>query len=94
MGKELKNFKCKNKGGSNKDLPPMSEDFKENINKYQGMGEDALVSQLMSKVAQSKSDGTYNSAELKNFVKTVSPHLTREQRGKLERLVGVIENEE
>ena len=94
MGKELKNFKCKNKGGSNKDLPPIPDNLKENIGKYQGMGEDALVTQLMNQVNESKRNGTYNSAELKNFVKMVSPHLTREQKGKLERLVGVIENEE
>ena len=93
MARQLKNFGNKGSGGS-KDLPPISDDLKDRVGKYQNMGEDALISQLMSQVAQSKRDGTYDSGQLANFVKSVSPHLNREQRGKLERLAKVIDNEE
>ena len=94
MARELKNFKNKGGGKSTADgLPPMPDELRAGIDKYKDMGEDALVGQLLSKVAESKRNGTYNSAELNSFVKMVSPHLTKQQKGRLERLVGVIENE-
>jgi len=91
MARELKNYKCKNKGTDG--LPPIPDELKAGIDKYKDMGEDALVGQLLSKVAESKRSGTYSSAELAGFVKMVSPHLTKPQKEKLKRLVGVIENE-
>ena len=92
MGKQLKNFRCKGKTPTD-GLPPIPDELKAGIDKYKDMGEDALVNQLMSKVQTSKQNGTYNSKDLDNFVKMVSPHLNRQQKERLQRLVGVIENE-
>lgn len=63
------------------------------MKKYGGMGEDQLVDELMKKVREQKENGSYDEAQMQNFVKIISPHLSDAQRKKLMSLISAINKE-
>ncbi|MDE7394935.1 MAG: hypothetical protein K2M95_02295 [Clostridiales bacterium] len=59
--------------------------------KFGGLSENALMDRLLDEVARQKQSGTFNEEQLLGFVNTLSPHLSAEQRKKLEDILGKIE---
>lgn len=57
------------------------------VDKYSGMNESELMSEMIKVAATSKANGTLNDAELENFYNQMSPMLTAEQRKKLKALI-------
>ena len=64
--------------------------YDEAVRRFGGMSEDALVSKLIELVREQKSSGTFDEVQLLSFVNTVTPHLSAEQRKRLESLLGMI----
>lgn len=60
--------------------------------KYEGMSEGELVQELMKNVAAAKSDGTFSSQQLEEFVRFVSPQLDESSRKRLNELVAMLNN--
>ena len=63
------------------------------MKKYGGMREEQLVDELMKKVREQKQNGSYDEAQMQNFVKLISPHLSDEQRKKLMSLISAMNKE-
>ena len=84
--RRLKNFSSTN----NSSASGVPNDI---VKKYGGMCEDQLVEELMKKVREQKQNGSYDEAQMQNFVKIISPHLSDEQRKKLMSLIGAINKE-
>lgn len=59
--------------------------------KFGNLSENALMDRLLDEVARQKQSGTFNEEQLLGFVNTLSPHLSAEQRKKLEDILGRIE---
>lgn len=66
--------------------------YYEAMRKYGNMSEDALVSKLIQTVREQKQNGTFDEVQLLGFVNTIAPHLSSEQRQRLESLLGMIED--
>ncbi len=83
--RSLKNFKASASDTAEKpgDKPMIPE-------KYAGMSEDMLRAELLSKVAEAKSDGSFDSQKIDEFVETVSPSLDEATRARLKDLVALI----
>lgn len=60
------------------------------VDKYSGMNESELMSEMIKVAATSKANGTLNDAELENFYNQMSPMLTAEQRKKLKALINTL----
>lgn len=60
--------------------------------KYDGMNQDQLYAELMSKVAAAKREGEFSESMLDDFVAFVSPNLDASARAKLDELVRTIKN--
>lgn len=60
------------------------------VDKYSGMNESQLMSEMIKVAATSKANGTLNDAELENFYNQMSPMLTVEQRKKLKALINTL----
>jgi len=89
--KQLRNYKL-----DKKDIPDevmANPAFGEAMAKYGGMGEDALIEQLLSQIRASKKAGTYNPAQTEGYVNMLSPHLSAAQREKLANIVRIINAE-
>lgn len=65
----------------------------EMLKQYSGMDEDALISQLVESVRRSRANGTYNPGQLENFAQMLSPHISADQREKLENIIRIINQE-
>jgi len=63
------------------------------MEKYGGMGEDALIQQLITQVATAKQNGTYNKTQMDMYIQMLSPHLSGTQKEKLHNVLRVIDTE-
>ena len=59
--------------------------------KFGSLSESALMDRLLEEVARQKQNGTFNEEQILSFANTLSPHLTAEQRKRLEEILGKIE---
>ena len=59
--------------------------------KFGNLSEGALMDRLLEEVERQKRSGTFNEEQLLSFVNTLSPHLSAQQRRKLEEVLGRIE---
>ncbi len=84
--RQLRNFKSNGGAGSDGVQKP------EIPEKYAGMDESELRSELIRQVASAKSDGTFSSEQIDEFVELVSPNLDDEARAKLVDLVNMIKS--
>ena len=64
------------------------------VGKYKDKDEDELVAELMKAARRAKEDGSFSEESLEEFVQLVSPHLSEEQKAKLNNLISVIKLEE
>ena len=64
--------------------------YDEAMRRFGNMSEDALVGKLIDIVREQKSSGTFDEVQLLSFVNAVTPHLSPEQRKRLEQLLGMI----
>ena len=64
--------------------------YEEAVRRFGNMSEDALVGKLIDIVREQKSSGTFDEVQLLSFVNAVTPHLSPEQRKRLESLLGMI----
>ncbi|HPD02883.1 MAG TPA: hypothetical protein P5161_05495 [Eubacteriales bacterium] len=69
---------------------PSEADILKKIQSYQGKSEDELFSELKSRVAKGKADGSFKDKELDDFMEKVSPMLTPEQRERLKSIVKML----
>lgn len=65
--------------------------YGEAMRKYGNLSEDALVSKLVEMVHTQKRDGTFDEVQLLGFVNTITPHLSAQQRQRLESVLGMID---
>ncbi|MCI8459115.1 MAG: hypothetical protein HFE46_05575 [Clostridia bacterium] len=65
--------------------------YSEAMRKYGNLSEDALVGRLIDMVRAQKQNGTFDEVQLLGFVNTLSPHLSAQQRQKLESVLGMID---
>ncbi len=86
--RQLKNFCSKNEKGKTD-----NETLNTVMGKYGGMKEDQLIDELMKRVREQKANGTYDPEQMESFVRTISPRLSKEQRQKLNNIIGVINRE-
>ncbi len=84
--RQLRNFKSNGGSGSESVQKP------EIPEKYAGMDENELRSELIRQVASAKSDGTFSPEQIDEFVEIVSPNLDDEARAKLMELVSMIKS--
>lgn len=85
--RQLKNFSSgKNKQNSNETVNAV-------MGKYGSMNEEQLIDELIKKVNEQKSNGTYDKKQIENFVKIISPKLNEKQRQKLKKMVDFIDEE-
>ena len=68
-----------------------SQMYSEAMRKYGNLSEDALVGRLVEMVKAQKQNGTFDEVQLLGFVNTLSPHLSAQQRQKLESVLGMID---
>lgn len=85
--KSIRDFKPEEKKKSEID-----ETAHELYEKYSGLSEDQLMTELMRAVASGRRDGTFSESQLDEFVGFVSPSLDDDARKKLENLVKTIKN--
>ncbi|MDR2201957.1 MAG: hypothetical protein LBP26_04255 [Clostridiales bacterium] len=88
--KQLRNF---NKGADAqglKDNPAVADALK----KYDGMGEDELISRLLESVRTARADGTYNPSQMSAYVDMLRPHLSAVQYEKLRNVITLINGED
>lgn len=83
--RSLKNFKASDHAERTGDRPIIPE-------KYAGMTEDQLRAELLSKVAEAKSDGSFDTERIDEFVEMVSPSLDEATRVRLRDLVALIKS--
>jgi len=88
--KQLRNFN----GGDSvpkevKDNPKLLEAMQ----KYGGMGEDALIEQLVSQIRTQKQNGTYNPAQMNSYMQMLSMYLSDAQKEKLQMVLKILEME-
>jgi len=86
--RQLKNFSSGNKNKQNS-----NETVNAVMGKYGSMNEEQLIDELIKKVNEQKSNGTYDKKQIENFVKIISPKLNEKQRQKLKRMVDFIDEE-
>ncbi len=65
--------------------------YSEAMRKYGNLSEDALVGRLIDMVRAQKQNGTFDEVQLLGCVNTLSPHLSAQQRQKLESVLGMID---
>ena len=65
--------------------------YGEAMRKYGNLSEDALVSRLVDMVHEQKRNGSFDEVQLLSFVNTITPHLSAEQRRRLEGVLGMLE---
>ena len=65
--------------------------YSEAMRKYGNLSEDALVGRLIDMVRAQKQNGTFDEVQLLGFVNTLSPHLSAQQRQKLDSVLGMID---
>ena len=65
--------------------------YGEAMRKYGNLSEDALVSRLVDMVHEQKRNGSFDEVQLLSFVNTITPHLSAEQRRRLEDVLGMLE---
>lgn len=58
--------------------------------KYAGLSEDELTRELYKKASEAKNEGTFDFGELQRFYSMMSPHLSKEQRARLETLMNAL----
>lgn len=76
--------------GKNTDSSQARQMYGEAMRKYGGMSEDALIGRLVDMVRAQKENGTFDEVQLIGFVNTISPHLSAQQRQRLESVLGLI----
>lgn len=90
--KQLKNYsKAEDKKLIDDTLEKCDID-KDSLDKYSGMGEDALINELINSVKTAKANGTYNSEQMLSFINIMSPHLDERQKEKLANVLNIIED--
>ena len=90
---QLRNFKKSGNGSGNNAVPSELANnpaFNAAMQKYGGMGEDALIEQLLNQINTAKQKGTYNPTQMQTYIQMLSPHLSETQRTKLQNLLKVI----
>lgn len=63
------------------------EEARDIFNKYNGYSKDELMNELIQKTNQKKQEGTFNSNELYEIKRKLSPYLTQEQNKNLDEIV-------
>jgi len=86
--KELRNFK--KKSDENTKAETHNVTVEEAIKKYGGMGEDALIDQLIKQVSKAKTEGRYDPNQMQLYMQMLSPHLKPEQKEKLENILNFL----
>ncbi len=82
--KQLRGYEGKKSNGGAQGL------YDEAVRKYGNLSEDALVSKLIDLVREQKRNGVFDEVQLLGFVNTITPHLSAQQRQRLESVLGMI----
>jgi len=93
--RELKGFNSKNKEQNEKrhEESKSSSAINDAFEKYSGMNENALIEQLVLQIKSSKENGTYDASQMKYYIQMLSPHLSANQKEKLDNVLRIIETE-
>ena len=55
--------------------------------KYEGAGEEEIISAIVSEAEKGRKNGTLTDADIENFERTVTPLLNEKQRKKLKKVI-------
>lgn len=93
--KELKNFQNNNEKSSEHNNTSIDKNkLQQQLHKYDGWDEDALINELMKNIARQKQDGTFDKNQIFNFVNAMGNLLTPQQKEKIENLIKIIDEQE
>jgi hypothetical protein len=91
--KQLKNFVCGDFSGNASEALQQSPELMGAMQKYAGLDENGLMNALLNQIRAAAQNGTYNAAQMQNYVAMLSPHLTDAQREKLRNVMTIVEDE-
>ena len=90
MPRDFKSFIKENEKTLNENKEKASE-YQDIIDKYKNMGNDELMSNLLSEASKLKQQGKLDSNQLNNLSSTLSPFLNNEQKDMLANLIKAID---
>lgn len=90
MPRDFKSFIKENEKTLNENKEKASE-YQDLIDKYKNMGNDELMSNLLSEASKLKQQGKLDSNQLSNLSSTLSPFLNSEQKDMLANLIKAID---
>ena len=90
MPRDFKSFIKENEKTLNENKEKASE-YQDLIDKYKNMGNDELMSNLLSEASKLKQQGKLDSNQLNNLSSTLSPFLNSEQKDMLANLIKAID---
>lgn len=68
-----------------------TDGMKAAANKYSGMSESELETELSRAVREAKANGTFDGAKMRAYISLIAPRLTAEQSAKLYKLMDEID---
>lgn len=90
MPRDFKSFIKENEKTLNENKGKASE-YQDLIDKYKNMGNDELMSNLLSEASKLKQQGKLDSNQLNNLSSTLTPFLNNEQKDMLANLIKAID---
>ncbi len=90
MPRDFKSFIKENEKTLNENKEKASE-YQDLIDKYKNMGNDELMSNLLSEASKLKQQGKLDSNQLNNLSSTLTPFLNNEQKDMLANLIKAID---
>lgn len=79
------------RGYKGRETENATDEMKAAANRYSGMSESELATELDRAVRDAKANGTYDGAKMRAYVSLIAPRLTREQRDRLFKLLDEID---
>lgn len=75
------------RGYKGRETEPATDRIKAAANRYSGMSESELATELDRAVREAKANGTYDGAKMRAYASLIAPRLTREQSDRLFKLL-------
>ena len=72
---------------------PTQEDIKKTAERFEGKSDAELLGEIARTAKKERAEGTYSDEKLDQFVSSVSPMLTAEQRARLEKAIRMIKGD-
>lgn len=87
---DFKNFKKNRPTESTNSSSTNQEDIRKTAEQYAGKSEEELLAEIFRLANENKRNGTLSASQLDEFERNVMPMLNREQRKRLESVLGML----